>query len=631
MSLLTLENICKEYRNQNLLKGVSLRIARGERVALVGPNGAGKSTLIKIALGIEKADNGKVIKSKTTRVGYLSQDMIELNDIKEDTALCVQEVIALEEKLKELETAMLELQDTKDKKRYEAILKKYSNTLNKFEAMDGYVIENKIMKILLGLGLKKQVLKLPISKLSGGEKMRVILARILINEPDLIILDEPTNHLDIKTIEWLEGFLKKFNGGVLMVSHDRYFLDEAATRIAELNNGTICERSCSYSKFIEEKQRMREYYRWEQKGLELKVKREKKIIEELKSHRKITAFKSREKRLDAFIEERKMQQENLKYYNHLKKDNRPKIEFKDVDHASHHIAWTINLNKSFGNLTLIKDGNFNIYGGESVGIIGDNGCGKTTLLNILLGKDRDFKGEAAIGSWVKYSYLGQEVNFENEDLSILQEIMSVKEMNEKEARLYLNKFQFYGDEVNKILRVLSGGEKVRLHFAKMILQNPHCLIMDEPTNHLDLEARESIEEALKEYKGTVVAVSHDRYFLNKSINKIIEISDGNISTFYGNYDSYKVEKKKIQEGKQSKKNNIKNLKVKEPKKSNGTKEKNLNKNKEENYKEIENKIIYLEAEIKALEESFNENTEYKVYTKYERMTKEVERLYEMLV
>lgn len=630
MSLLTLENIWKEYRNQNVLKGASLRIERGERVSLVGPNGAGKSTLIKIALGIEQADNGKVVKPKATKVGYLSQDMIELNDVKEDTALCVQEVIALEEKLKELEIAMVELHGDKDKKKYEAIFKKYSSTLNKFEAMDGYIIENKVTKILLGLGLKKQVLKLPINKLSGGEKMRVLLARILINEPDLIILDEPTNHLDIKTIEWLENFLKKFSGGVLMVSHDRYFLDETSTRIAELNNGTICEKSCNYSKFIKEKQRMREYYRWEQKGLELKIKREKKIIEELKCHRKITAFKSREKRLNAFVEERKRTQENFKHCNHLKNDNKPKIEFGNVDHASHHIAWAINLSKSFGNFTLIKDGNFNIYGGESVGIVGDNGCGKTTLLNILLGKDRDFKGEATIGNWVKYGYLGQEVNFEDEDLSILQEIMSVKEMDEKEARFHLSKFQFYGDEVNKTLKVLSGGERVRLHFVKMILQNPHCLIMDEPTNHLDLEARESIEKALKEYKGTVIAVSHDRYFLNKSINKIIEICDGNISTFYGNYDSYKKEKKKIQEGKQSKKNKIKNLKVKEPKKSNGTKEKNLNKNKED-YKEIENKIIYLEDEIKALEESFNENTEYQVYTKYERMTKEVERLYEMLV
>ncbi len=631
MSLLSLENISKEYRNQKVLDNVSLRVEKGERVALVGPNGAGKSTLIKIALGMEEADKGNIILAKAAKIAYLSQDMMELRELNGETALHLEQIIRLEEKLKILEKQMEDISIQMDYEKYDQVLKKYSNTLNEYEAMDGYVIESVITKILLGLGIKKEVLSIPINNLSGGEKMRVLFARMLINEPDLIILDEPTNHLDIKAIEWLEKFLKKFSGGVLMVSHDRYFLDEASTRIAELNNGTLCERSCSYSKFVEEKNSMRNHYIWEQKGLELEIKKERKVIEELKSHRKITAFKSREKRLNSLIEQKKKTQEEFKSSNHLNMDNKPRIRFNNIDHVSKDIAWGKNLNKSFGNIAIIKDGNFHIGGGERVGIIGDNGCGKTTLLNILLGNDNDYEGVATLGNWVRYSYLGQDVEFKNEELTILEEIMSIKEFTEKDGRLHLSKFQFYGDEVNKQLKVLSGGERVRVYLAEILLCEPHCLIMDEPTNHLDLAARESIELALREYKGTVIAVSHDRYFLKNSIEKIMEICNGKVSTFYGNYDFYKSEKNKNSETVGEEKNEKAVSKI--------NKNYSINKNntmvtarvKEENYREIEEKIIELEYEMQKLEDNFNEKTNYECYEKYGDLKRKVDNLYEKLV
>lgn len=633
MSLLVLENISKEYGNQKVLDNVSLRVERGERVALVGANGAGKSTLIKIAMGLEYGDSGNIIKARGAKIAYLSQDMMELNEIGEETALYCEEIIRLEERIKELENQLQNFNGDYECKDYEKILNKYSNALNEYESMDGYTIENKIMKILLGLGLKKEVLAVPISKLSGGEKMRVILARMLINDPDLIILDEPTNHLDINAIEWLEKFLKKFPGGVLMVSHDRYFLDEASTRIAELQGGHICERSCTYTQFVEEKNRMREYYKWEKKGLDMQIKREKEIIIELRYQRKISAFKSREKRLNMLIEKKKSEQDSFKSSNHLKKDNKPKIKFTNVNNVSKDIAWAENLNKSFGDVNIINDGLFHIGGGERVGIVGHNGCGKTTLLNILLGKDKEFKGTATLGNWVKYSYLGQDIYFENEHMTMLQEIMSIKEMTEKEARNHLSKFQFYGDEVNKELRVLSGGERVRVYLAEILLNEPHCLIMDEPTNHLDLDGREAIEKALKEYKGTVIAVSHDRYFLNNSIDKIIEIENGNIYTYYGNYDLYKSEKRKSQEG-ENKSNTRENFSVEKNKANEKNSDKvALGKSKERdraNAEEIEGKIIKLEEIMKSMEECFNENTSYEEYEEYGNLSNEVTMLYEML-
>ncbi len=619
MSLLALENISKDYGNKNILNNVSLRVERGDRVALVGPNGVGKSTLIKIALGLEKPDGGNVIIAKNTKVAYLSQDMMELDDLMDETPLCVQEIMDLENKIKKLEEEMVQLANSEQCKR---AMEKYDKILNKYESLDGYNIERKIMKILLGLGLKKEALKTSIGKLSGGERMRVLLAKILINEPDLIILDEPTNHLDIKTIEWLEKFFEKFNGGILMVSHDRYFLDEASTRIAELSNGTICERNCTYSNFVKEKENMRNYYKWEQKGLELKIEREKKVIQELKSHRKITAFKSREKRLNSLIEERKKTQETFKRDNHLKKDSKPNIILNNVKHVSKDIAWAKGLNKCFGQSVIIRNGIFNIYGGEKVAIVGDNGCGKTTLLNILLGKDKDFQGTAELGSWVKYAYLGQEVNFYDEDVSILEEFMRAKEMTEKEARLYLSRFQFYGDEVNKNLRVLSGGERVRVYLAEMLLYNPHCLIMDEPTNHLDLAAREAIEQTLKEYRGTIIAVSHDRYFLKNSVNKIIEIHQGTMTTFQGNYDFYREQKEKSCDNKINYENR-KEVKFND-KKSFPKKDTNRN------MKEIENQIIILEEQLLNMEKNFNEATEYEDYKKYDKLSKDIEALYEIL-
>lgn len=626
MSLLVLENISKEYKNQRVLKDVSLRIEKWERVALVGPNGSGKSTLLKIAMGLENADSGTVIKARKTKVAYLSQQMEELEQEKDNTALYYEKVSRLEKKLKSIEKEMEIISQQGNYDDYDKLLKEYSRILSEYESADGYVIENKIKKILLGLGLKKEVLTLPLSNLSGGEKMRVALARMLIQEPDLLILDEPTNHLDIKAIEWLEDFLKKFSGGVLIVSHDRYFLDQIVTRVAELRNGTITVKSCSYSQFMDQKNQMREYYFKERKGLELQVKREKSIIQELKRMGKVKTWKSREKQLNKLIGEMNEAHTTLKEKEHLKKDTKPNLKFKKIKHVSKEIAWAKGLTKSFGNVSILKNASFHIAGGNRVALIGANGCGKTTLLNILLGKDKEYQGTAVLGEWVSYSYLGQEVEFEDENRTILQEIISIKEMSEVDARAHLSKFQFYGEVVGKKLSILSGGERVRVYLAGIMLEEPHCLIMDEPTNHLDLEGREAVEKAIQDFKGTVIAVSHDRYFLTNSINRIFEFSEGKINSYEGNYEYYRktVNCNENNEGNKKKSNRIEKKTIKN-KLKNTSKQRKLS----NNINEIEEKISDLEKKAKEFEKGFNEDTSLEEYKEYGIITEKLNELFNL--
>ncbi len=546
MSLLVFNNVVKEYRNRLVLDGAGLRIEKGERVALVGPNGAGKTTLLRIAAGLETSDAGSVSVARGTKMGYLTQDLAEMDPggrIFKETALYHEEVSRLEQKIRSLESAMAEPRLLNDQEGYDRVMKEYSRLVTRFEGMDGYTMESKIKSMLLGLGLKEESLTLPVELLSGGEKMRVALARILLEEPDLLVLDEPTNHLDIEGVEWLEGFLKRFDGGVLVVSHDRYFLDQVATRVAELENGTIIERSGNYSTFMEQKEKLREFALREQFRLRQEIKRENSIADQLKSSRKISAWKSRLKTVQRLENELNVTLKGAREQQHLYRTAAPGISFDKVGHMSADIAMADRLEKCYGKVPLFTNVTFEIKGGERVGVIGPNGCGKSTLINILLGNDENYMGRARLGEWVRYGYLGQEVEFEDEGRTILEELLSAKDMEIGDARNYLARFQFYGDEVDKHIEVLSGGEKVRLYLACMMLESPDCLIMDEPTNHLDVPARNALESAILEFGGTIIAVSHDRYFLNRCINRILEFSDGTLHSYEGNYDAYRLKKR----------------------------------------------------------------------------------------
>lgn len=639
MSLLMLENIVKEYRNQCVLNGVSLRIERGERVALVGPNGAGKTTLIKIAMGIEKSDAGHVSTARNIKVGYLSQDLKDLESDESpyeqgtETALHYEKAYKLEQKIRGIEKQMAELSQDTDSEMHQRLIKEYSRLLLAYEAMDGYTIETKIKKILVGLGLRQETLLTPLNRLSGGERMRVSVARILLEEPDLLILDEPTNHLDLHATEWFEAFLKKFNGGILFVSHDRYFLDRVATRVAELEKGSICVRSGTYSNYLEHKQQLSRFVSNEQKRLRWVMRSTKEKVQGLKSRGKIKASQSREKELKKLRAELNTHLGGMKELAHLHKSAGPKIQFKKVRHVSKDIARAENLKKSFGNVVLFSGASFHILGGERIGIIGPNGCGKSTLINMLLGKDKEYEGLLRLGEWVKYSYMGQEVLFENEEVSMFQLIVSRGQIQEREARDYLAGFQFYGDEVDKTIGVLSGGERVRLYLACAMLEEADCLILDEPTNHLDMPARDAVETALKEFQGTIITVTHDRYYLTHCVQKILEIDKGNITTYEGNYDFYKNLKygpeEEATEGTGQVKSAGKNT-GRSIDRGGGTNRLSNNEklSREKARQALEDQITTLEEQIREIENSFNEDTPRETYQEYGELQKKVEQLYE---
>lgn len=634
MSLLTLENIVKEYRNKAVLNGASLRVEKGERLALTGSNGSGKTTLIRIAMGLEKCDSGNIIIARGTRTGYLSQELSGMDTAaaESETAVQYDKVIKLEQKLREVEK-QLELdsgnQAEPDCKR---LLDEYAKLLERYERMDGYSIEARIKAMLFGLGLKVEALSTPVAKLSGGEKMRVAIARLLLEEPDLLILDEPTNHLDIQATEWLEGFLKKFDGGVLFVSHDRYFLDQVATRVAELENGGIIERSGSYSTFIEQKEKMREFVLKEQNRIEREIEVEKKKARSLKgesSHRtrNISAWKSREKMVGRLKEKLRENREGVSQSQHLQGIKAPRVAFRNAKHVSAEIAKATGLKKVFGTSTLFEGLDFMIRGGERVGIIGPNGCGKTTLLNILLGRDDDFEGFARLGCWVRHAYLGQEIYFEDEGRSILEEVLAIKEMPDREVRNYLAGFQFIGDDLNKKIEVLSGGERVRLYLSCIMLMEPDCLIMDEPTNHLDIAARNAVEAALVDFKGTLIAVSHDRYFLTRCVNRILELDGGRLQNFQGNYEFYRH----IRDGSKTDEGNAAgNRQLRQNKRKYVLHSSTCPATPEKPGRvRVESDIFRLEERLRELETSFGEGAPAGVYVEYESTAGELQKLYEL--
>ena len=624
MSLLTIQDIGKEYRNQTVLNGATLRVGNGERLALIGPNGSGKTTLLRIAMGLEEPDRGVVIRARHARIGYLSQDLSELSqgDAAFQTAMDYDKVLQTEKKMRDMEKRLARAVQQEDPE-YEHILKKYSQLVEEYEAMDGYTIESKIKAILFGLGLREEALLLPVERLSGGERMRVALSRLLLEEPDLLILDEPTNHLDMQAMEWLEDFLKRFSGGVLIVSHDRYFLDRVATRTAELSNGTITETSGNYSTFMEQKQRKLEYVQQEKRRLKHQMEETNQLARKLTGMAKIKAAKSRMKTAQRRNGELSASLSEMTERDHLKRDDGPRLKFTHAGHISAEIARAENLYKSFGKVVLFSGADFQVRGGERVGIIGPNGCGKTTLIRILLGWDKDFEGTARLGSWVRYGYIGQEFSFADESRTVLEEIMAEKEMLIGEARRHLARFQFYGEETDKQIRVLSGGERMRLTLARLMLNEPHCLILDEPTNHLDVPAREALEKAILDFRGSVIAISHDRYFLTRCVNRIMEIHDGKISMYDGNYEAYRQEKQMERETQET------GNKLPIQKEKTVTREEGgtMLSSGSSDLAGLENEIAQLEEKARSMEESFDESTPYPEYEKYRELLERIEDLY----
>jgi len=532
MGLLNFHEVSKYYRQRQILNEVSFSVERGERLALIGPNGGGKTTLVRIAMGIETADHGRASIARSVKAGFLTQDLSTLAD--DATALHYGEITRLEAKMRALEHQMAHPDGD-----VSALMVEYTRVSGLYEARDGYNVERRLKEILSGLGLRKEAFDTPLNLLSSGERMRAALARILLGEPDLLVLDEPTNHLDISALQWLEDYLMNFSGGVMVISHDRYFLDRVSTRIVELSGGTVLVHHGNYTSFLNQRAIRTEYLQDEKERLDREIRLESELARRLRATAHITQAQSREKRIGRLAEERQALNQAQRQ-GHLDKISAPGLNLRQDTHQSAEIAEARHARKQYGERVLFRNVNFLIRGGEHVAIVGPNGCGKTTLLRILLNQEALSEGTMRVGLWVKVGLLDQNAEFPDERRTMLEEVFAVREMEDGEIRRLLARVGFYGDEVVKRIGVLSGGERVRLKLALLLVTEPQCLILDEPTNHLDLPAREAVERAVAEFKGTVIAVSHDRYFLNRCVTRIQAFEGEAIRSYNGNWDAYQA-------------------------------------------------------------------------------------------
>ena len=528
MSLIRLEHITKLYDPDLILDDISVAIEHGDRIGLIGRNGTGKTTLIKIINGMLANFKGKVVSAKGLHIGYLSQEP----ELARDCTLR-QEMLKVFEKQRVLEDKMLLLAEEMETAETPDLLAEYARIQEQHEKLGGYDYEHEINRILGGLGFSELDFNLPISMLSGGQKSRATLAKLLLEKPDLLLFDEPTNHLDINGIEWLENYLNiEYNGAVLVVSHDRYFLDKVVRKVWELEEHKINIYRGNYSKYIE-------------------TKNVEKLVGE-RAFKKQQAFIAHEEefiRLNIAGQRTREAQGRRKRLARLERVEKPrndaptlKINFTPEARGGNDILRCQNVGKTFGDKVIFTNLNFEVYRSDIIGIIGANGTGKTTLFRMILGDEAPTQGEMWIGPTLKFGYYTQELEGLNPDNEIINEIWALRpKQTQGEIRSFLAKFLFSGDDVFKRIGNLSGGEQSRVHLAKLLLANANVLLLDEPTNHLDIPAREALEAALAEYPATLFIISHDRYLLNSLATKLLIFDGkpgGTAELFEGNYAEY---------------------------------------------------------------------------------------------
>ena len=532
--ILSCSNICKAFHEKKILENISFHIEDYEKAALIGINGAGKSTLLKIIVGELAPDTGTVTLAKGKTLGYLAQHSLidSPNTIYEELLSVQSHLIDLEQRIRTLEHDM----EGKEGDELEEIMKQYSLATHAFETANGYAYKSELIGVLKGLGFEESEFDKKISTLSGGQKTRVALGKLLLLKPDIILLDEPTNHLDLNAIMWLETYLSNYKGAVLIVSHDRFFLDKIAQKIIEIDQTKALVLQGNYSDYAVKKEQLRQASWNAYMNQQKVIKHQEEVIEKLRSFNREKSIKraeSREKMLNKMEVIDKPTEANT----NIKMELIPRIlSGNDVLEASH-------LSMSFGSNVLFSDLNFELKRGEHVAIIGDNGTGKTTLLKLINRLLPMENGSIRLGSNVEIGYYDQEHHVLDDNKTLFEEISDAYPyLNNTEIRNTLAAFLFTGEDVFQKIGSLSGGEKGRVSLAKLMLSNCNFLILDEPTNHLDITSKEILEDAINAYAGTVLYVSHDRYFINRTAHRILELKDKNFTNYLGNYDYY-LEKK----------------------------------------------------------------------------------------
>ena len=618
--ILTCQNIKMSFLDEVLFQDVSFQVREHEKVALVGPNGCGKSTLLKIITSELSPTEGSVFFGKDVSVGYLAQyqDVSSKESIYNHVLHANQKILDMEAELTSLEKSMEGLEKTE----LEKVLNEYHKKNHTFDLLGGNSYRSEVVGVLKGLGFSEDEFEKKLNELSGGQKTRVNLARLLMQKPDFLILDEPINHLDLAAIEWLEGFLQNYKGAVLIVAHDRFFLDHIVETVIDMSFKTAKVYKGNYSAFSQQKReymitRQREY-----ENQQKEIAHQQAVIDKLKSYNREKSVKraeSREKKLEKMELVEKLVEQDTSMRISLEPDT---VSGKDVLSMSH-------LKKSFGEKTLFEDISFEIHRGERVALIGDNGTGKTTILKILNEIYQPDAGVVKVGTGVIMSYYDQEQQELNEENTLFEELQNAySDLNNTKIRNVLAAFLFTKDDAFKKIKSLSGGERGRISLAKLMLSGANFLVLDEPTNHLDMDSKDILENAIKSYSGTVFYVSHDRYFINQTATRILELRDGQLFQYLGNYDYYlskkdervyqsEVEKMddKIQEVSETK------LSWEEQKKAEAKKRKRQNE-----INKIEKEIEELETKISKIDEQYLDPEISKNSAKLNELAKERETL-----
>lgn len=594
-----MNNIKKTFGIDTILENISFSINEGERIGLVGSNGAGKTTLFKIITGELDYDNGEIYFGKDLTIGYLAQntEIATTNTLLEEVLTVFEGVMILEKEIRILEHDISDAGAKEDFALLDRLMKQYSSKTEEFTKINGYAYNSEAKGILIGLGFKEEDFSKEVRMLSGGEKTRLMLGKLLLKKPDILLLDEPTNHLDTDSVQWLENFLKQYRGTIFVISHDRYFLDELTNKTYELFSRELKIYNGNYSFYVKQRLVDEEIALKTYEENQSQIKRQQEVIDKLKAfgrEKQVKRARSREKLLDKM--------EKVEKPNYLKK--KAKITFNTKIKSGKDVMKIRGVSKSYGERTLFSEVNLDIYREEKIALIGPNGAGKSTLFNILLGEDKNFEGEITFGTNVRPVYFDQDRDDLNHEVNILDEVWSTyPHIKEADLRSMLGAFLFFGDDVFKLVGTLSGGEKARISLLKLMLSDSNFLFLDEPTNHLDIESKEVLEDALCAYEGTVFVISHDRYFLNKVPDKILVLENQEIKEYFGNYDYY-MEKKAMEKAAKEFENQTEDSSTKTQLKVQRKKDKEKEKEERKLKKQLtdtENRIHAIEQEITDLD------------------------------
>ncbi|MBL4937228.1 ABC-F family ATP-binding cassette domain-containing protein [Clostridium sp. YIM B02515] len=607
MIVLSCKDIHKSYGIDVILDKVTFNINEGEKVGLIGANGAGKTTLFRILTGQLEQDSGELFIDKNKKVGYLSQHLsLESGStIYEELLTVFKNLLDMEAKISELEIKLNEPYDASKQEYHEKIINEYTTLSELYDHRGGYTYKAEISRVLKGLGFGEADFNKNINILSGGQKTRVALCKLLLTNPEILLLDEPTNHLDLDAIEWLEDYLKAYKGTIIIISHDRFFLDSITNKTIELINGHVNSYAGNYTTFGELKKKNYEVQLKAYNLQQSEIKRQEEIIERYRSFNREKSIKAAESREKALEKIERIEAPDIE-------TKASKINFDTQIKSGNDVLHVENLSKSYGDKRLFHSLNMDIKRSEKTALIGENGRGKTTLFKIIMDKVLQDTGISVLGKNVFIGYYDQEQSNLNPEKTVIDEVWDeFPKMTTTQVRNALAAFLFTGDDVFKNISTLSGGEKCRINLLKLMLSKSNFLLLDEPTNHLDIVSREALEDALLSYDGTVLVISHDRYFLNKVINKIYELNEDGIKEYLGNY-SYYVEKKKnpqryeeelLNQGKTKTQIQEERKKKRELEKQEKEKQQKL-KTVENSISDYENKLLKLQNEL-CLEEVYS--------------------------